>query len=99
MTDTVVLDLTGALDKAAFMDRCAAALALPDWFGRNWDALADSLSDLGAGPDAGRGLVLLVTGWGAFAERCPEEWATAREVFAEAHHVELRLGRSSEADR
>lgn len=84
MTDTVVLGLEGAGDKAAFMERCAVALALPDWFGRNWDALADVLR--------GRRLVLVVTGWEAFAERCPQDWATARSVFAEAPAVELRLG-------
>ncbi|HVJ24090.1 MAG TPA: barstar family protein [Burkholderiales bacterium] len=41
-------------DKPALMKNIAAALRLPDWFGANWDALEDSLSDL---PD--RGYVLL----------------------------------------
>ncbi|MFI0239559.1 barstar family protein [Streptomyces sp. NPDC016845] len=83
MADTVVLDLDGAPDKAAFMERCATVLALPNWFGRNWDALADCLSE--------RELVLVVTGWQGFAARCPREWATARAVFGEAPAVELRL--------
>ncbi|MEU6394452.1 barstar family protein [Streptomyces sp. NPDC046939] len=93
MTDPLVLglDLDGAGDKAAFMERCAAVLALPDWFGRNWDALADCLRDPGVLPGAGRRLVLVVTGWQGFAARCPEDWATARAVFAEAPAVELRL--------
>ncbi|MFE6102766.1 barstar family protein [Streptomyces laurentii] len=72
----VVLDLHGVTDKAAFMDRCAAALALPAWFGRNWDALAESLTDL-----PGR-VALVVTGWQAYAEAQPAEWRTAQEVFA-----------------
>ncbi|MFD9609462.1 barstar family protein [Streptomyces sp. NPDC004288] len=76
--DPVVLDLTGVTDKAALMDRCADALALPDWFGRNWDALADCLTDL---PEP---VTLVVTGWQAYARTRPREWATAQEVFATA---------------
>jgi hypothetical protein len=58
------------------MDRCAAALALPAWFGHNWDALAESLTDL-----PGR-VALVVTGWRAYAEARPAEWRTAQDVFA-----------------
>ncbi|MFE0649789.1 barstar family protein [Streptomyces sp. NPDC059534] len=74
----VVLDLTGVTDKAALMDRCAAALALPHWFGRNWDALADCLGDL---PEP---VTLVVTGWQGYARTRPQEWRTAQEVFATA---------------
>ncbi|MET9256076.1 barstar family protein [Streptomyces sp. NPDC003717] len=82
----VALDLAGVTDKAALMDRCAHALALPDWFGRNWDALADALADPSVWPaETGeRGLVLEVRGWGAYAEARPDEWAVAEEVFSEA---------------
>jgi hypothetical protein len=46
MSRTVrTLDLTGVEDKAGLMERCARDLALPGWFGRNWDALADVLTD------------------------------------------------------
>ncbi|MEV3860118.1 barstar family protein [Streptomyces sp. NPDC050095] len=79
-----VVDLEGAEGKAAFMDRCAAALELPAWFGRNWDALADCLSDPGVGPQGEHGLVVVVRGWEEFGARRPEVWETAREVFAEA---------------
>ncbi|MFK0216378.1 barstar family protein [Streptomyces sp. NPDC090298] len=85
--DPVVLDLTGVTDKAALMDRCADALALPDWFGRNWDALADCLTDL---PEA---VTLVVSGWQTYARTRPREWATAQEVFATA--VEERPARLS----
>ena len=40
------IDLTGVSDKGALLDRLAAALQFPDWFGRNWDALEDCLADL-----------------------------------------------------
>ncbi|MEF9881770.1 barstar family protein [Streptomyces sp. P9-A4] len=95
--DSVVLDLSGVTDKAALMDRCAAALALPSWFGRNWDALADSLTDL---PEP---VALVVTGWQEYARARPREWRTAQEVFATAVDerptrlaVLLSLGASSE---
>lgn len=100
----VPLDLDGVTDKAGLMDRCARALGLPDWFGRNWDALADSLSDRTVWPEGadGRGLLLVVRGWRAFADARPEEWATAQEVFAEAAErdpaltVALAVGGSAE---
>ncbi|MEU0603080.1 barstar family protein [Streptomyces sp. NPDC006393] len=82
----VTLDLDGVTGKAALMDRTARALALPGWFGRNWDALADSLSDRTVWPRTAdeRGLLLVVRGWRAYAEANPDEWRTVREVFAEA---------------
>lgn len=78
---TVSLDLTGVSDKGAFMARCAHALRLPDWFGRNWDALADCLTDL---PGAPAGRLLVVTGWQGYAEAAPQEWSVAQEVFTGA---------------
>jgi hypothetical protein len=38
--------LEGAHDKAALLRAVAAALEFPDWFGHNWDALEDCLTDL-----------------------------------------------------
>ncbi|MEU6979949.1 MULTISPECIES: barstar family protein [unclassified Streptomyces] len=81
----VVLDLYGVADKAAFMERCATALALPDWFGRNWDALADCLTDL---PEP---VALVVTGWQEYAGARPREWRLAQDVLASA--VEERPAR------
>lgn len=82
----VVVDLDGVTDKAGLMDRFARALDLPGWFGRNWDALADSLSDVSVWPaqSAGKGLLVVVRGWQGYAKACPEEWETAQEVFSHA---------------
>ncbi len=65
----VPVDLDGVTDKAGLMDRCARALALPEWFGRNWDALVDSLADHTVWPEGAveRGLLLVVRGWRAYA--------------------------------
>ncbi|MET8080151.1 barstar family protein [Streptomyces sp. NPDC005303] len=99
----VTLDLDGVTDKAGLMDRCARDLRLPDWFGRNWDALADVLSDPdlwsgdGVGVGVGEETVVVVRHWNRYAEARPQEWATAREVFSEASAltVALALGASS----
>ncbi|MER6568387.1 barstar family protein [Streptomyces sp. NPDC001093] len=104
MTEVVVtLDLDGVTEKAGLMDRAARALALPGWFGRNWDALADSLGDHTVWPEEAveRGLLIVVRNWRPYAEACPEEWRIAQEVFAEAADhtpalsVALALGGSS----
>ncbi|MFJ7149802.1 barstar family protein [Streptomyces sp. NPDC100445] len=100
----VTLDLDGVTDKAALMDRVARALDLPDWFGRNWDALADSLADHGVWPAGAvaRGLLVVVRNWRPYAETDPGGWRTALDVFAEAADrtprltVVLALGGSSQ---
>jgi hypothetical protein len=51
------IDLDGAAGKDALLDRIAAAMRFPGWFGRNWDALEDCLADLSW--SKGRGHVLL----------------------------------------
>ncbi|MEU6376532.1 barstar family protein [Streptomyces sp. NPDC046909] len=87
MTQLVVdLDLDGVTDKAGLMDRCADALRLPDWFGRNWDALTDSLSDHTVWPEGAveTGLLVVVRNWRPYAKGRPGEWETAVEVFGEA---------------
>src|SRR2546423_736593 len=38
--------LNGPTTKTALLDEIASALAFPEWFGRNWDALDDCLGDL-----------------------------------------------------
>ena len=52
--------LSGASGKAQLMERIALALDFPRWFGGNWDALEDCLTDL-SWSEAG-GHVLLLEG-------------------------------------
>ena len=47
------IDLVGCTDKAQVLQRFAGALDFPDWFGGNWDALADCLDDLSWRPADG----------------------------------------------
>lgn len=71
----VELDTSAVSDKPAFMTVCRQAFSLPDWFGDNWDALADSLTEVGEPPGA---LVL----WQGAGHLDPQVRETAVEVFA-----------------
>ena len=68
--------------KAEFLDAVAAALDFPGWTGRNWDALADAVTDLSWLPPGPHVLV-----WSA-PERLrtadPGAYETAVDVLAEA---------------
>jgi hypothetical protein len=52
------IDLVGAVDKEALMERIARALEFPHWFGGNWDALEDCLTDLSWSKAGGHVLLL-----------------------------------------
>ena len=54
------IDLAGAASKEATLERFGRALSFPEWFGGNWDALEDCLSDLSWSAAAGH--VLLIQG-------------------------------------
>ena len=76
------IDLAGCRDKDEVLDRFAAALRLPDWFGRNWDALADCLGDLSWWP--AEGYLLLLDHAGAWREAEAGQFATALEILDDA---------------
>lgn len=82
----VHLDTAAAADKAAFLERAAAAFGFPGWFGRNWDAFADSLGDV----RAESGTVVLWEGWTPFARADPQQFAVALEIVRE--RAETTLG-------
>ncbi len=73
------IDLKSVRDKKGLLDAIASALEFPDWFGGNWDALEDCLTDLSWKKAAG--YVLLIGHCAEFARRSPHELAVAIEVF------------------
>ncbi|MEV4254135.1 barstar family protein [Spirillospora sp. NPDC049652] len=77
------LDGRRARDKDGFLRLCAGAFDLPDWFGKNWDALQDCLTDLSWAP-ADRGYVVLYESWAELADADQASFRTALDVFAEA---------------
>ncbi|WP_112240411.1 barstar family protein [Kribbella monticola] len=75
----VLLDTTRIPDKAGFLDLCATAFDLPRWFGRNWDALADSLSDRSTGEPE----VVLWEGWRDLLDHDHDTVDVALQIFGE----------------
>ena len=73
------IDLAGAAGKDALIARLAAALEFPEWFGGNWDALEDCLTDLAW--CAASGYVLILANAGGYAAAEPAEFETALEVL------------------
>lgn len=84
----VHLDTATIEDKAGFLDEAANAFDFPSYFGRNWDAFADSLSDV----RAETGTLVLWEGWSAFAETDEEQFAVALDILRE--RAESRVGGS-----
>lgn len=67
--------------KAACLRQLAGALGLPDWFGHNWDALSDALTELGR--PGGRGMVLCLQQVEPFACREHPSWLTLLDIMEE----------------
>ena len=72
------LNLGRVGNKREFLATCARGLRFPEWFGRNWDALADCLKDLAAD------CVVNCRNGEKFAAAAPDDYATALEVFRDA---------------
>lgn len=52
------IDLAAANNKHALLELIGKAMAFPEWFGHNWDALLDCLADLGWRPAEGHLVIL-----------------------------------------
>ncbi len=76
------VDLAEVRDKDALFERLATALEFPDWFGHNWDALADCLGDLSW--QQTDGYLILLEHCDGFRASCGGDFATALQVFAAA---------------
>jgi RNAse (barnase) inhibitor barstar len=75
------VDLTGCDSKEDLLGRVAAALAFPDWFGHNWDALFDCLVELGEGSSAGSLIVLEHAD--TLRREAPEDFATTIGILSD----------------
>ena len=79
-------------DRDDFLRAVAAALKFPDWFGGNWDALADCLRDLSWLPAAG--WLLVFERSKHFASGHRHEFDLAMEVLGEASEYWRARGKS-----
>ena len=86
----VRIDLADCEDKDAVLSAVAAALEFPDWFGHNWDALADCLTDLSWSEASG--YVLVFSGTGNFAGTAPDDFDTLIEILSQASASWGQLG-------
>jgi RNAse (barnase) inhibitor barstar len=77
------IDLSRVDDKAALMQKMQQALAFPEWFGRNWDALEDCLTDM-SWHDDDVGYVLLFTGGSELRRRERPLFLTLVDVLKSA---------------
>jgi RNAse (barnase) inhibitor barstar len=73
------IDLSGCVEKQDMLKRIATALAFPEWFGGNWDALFDCLADLSWRPAAGH--LLLLENADALRGEAPEVFDTAVAIL------------------
>ena len=80
---TVRIDLGTAGNKTELIERLATALVFPDWFGRNWDGLADCLGDLSWLPES-RGYLLHLSNCAKPVERCKDDFDALVAVLNDA---------------
>jgi hypothetical protein len=76
------VDLADCAGKHDALARIALALAFPEWFGGNWDALADSLADLSWLPASG--YVLLLAHADAWRAADPAAFEALAAILEEA---------------
>lgn len=76
------VDLASAGGKPDLMGAVSRALAFPEWFGANWDALEDCLTDMSWLPAPG--YAVLMSGCERYRASDPEGFQTALDIFADA---------------
>jgi len=75
-------DLKSVNSKAELLEAVAKGLKLPEHFGNNWDALADSVED---GEWLGKnGCVIVLSHAGAYRKAHGVDWTTFEDILAEA---------------
>jgi RNAse (barnase) inhibitor barstar len=80
--DCIAIGLRDVVDKTGFLSAVATALRFPAYFGMNWDALHDCLTDLSWQPAAG--YVLYFAAFRTFAEADGADADIANHVLQSA---------------
>lgn len=78
----ICLDGEKITTKTEFLQAAAQALQFPDYFGYNWDAFEDCLTDFDQLSDKGH--ILLYTQPENFATANPKDWNTLLAIFRTA---------------
>ena len=76
--------LPGSLidEKAAFLAACSQAMGFPAYFGHNWDAFEECITDLGWAPSTG--YLLLYDEPARFSLAQPDQWQIALDILRDA---------------
>ena len=79
---TALLEIPRDMKSDELLERLGEALHFPDWYGANFDALHDCLTD----PDClpGRGIVLFIVGSANLHHSDPNGFSTLIDVFKSA---------------
>jgi len=75
----VYIDLLTVTTKEAFLQSVSKSLQFPLYFGMNWDAFQDCITDLAWFPV--RGYVIWLDNLASFKGNAPDEMRTARKVL------------------
>jgi hypothetical protein len=81
-TEIFYLDGREIRDKQSFLRKVAEVMQFPDYFGYNWDALWDCITDLDWCPAAR--YILIYDYPEAFSKAEPEEWKMANDILRSA---------------
>lgn len=76
---------TAAGTKAELLAAVGETLGFPDYYGQNFDALADCLHDVGGGTD---GVLLLWDGWSTLARADEKSFSIALSVLGSRVHAD-----------
>jgi RNAse (barnase) inhibitor barstar len=77
-----LLDGADIHDKEQFLNRAAAVLSFPDYFGNNWDAFEDCLTDM-SWHETG-GFLIVFDRFEAFARHAPDQFKMALEILRDS---------------
>ncbi len=75
------IDLSNVYSKGGFLTAIAHAIQAPDWFGHNFDALADALCDLSWLDEIDQGYVLLLLNSGDTLGLTAADHAIVMDIF------------------
>jgi len=89
--DLVRIDLASVSDKDQLLGRLASVLEFPHWFGQNWDALEDCLTDLSW--RARDRYVLLIEGFQNLRARRPDDFGVLLDILSSSAQYWSEHGR------
>jgi RNAse (barnase) inhibitor barstar len=84
--DTMTLAVSDATSAQSLHEKLAVALGFPDYYGKNWDAFWDCITDPGQSTMPRR---LIIKGFGVLRERLPREADLLRSCLLD-HQREKR---------